>query len=190
MEKLKNQLFLFLILISIFGCRSGVFDRKCKQDIREIIFYNGLRNLSTGPDFIIFTALDINSNKTKEICCESTDLYDALVNEHSENYVQALMIRKPCREVFKFKTKYSLERIGFEKYNTKIVDSLDKVLPDSLFEIIRQNTLKNNYKLVWYYDSLYPPKNCFQHLLLRHNIPCYRDCETGYTVTRKIKSGT
>ena len=184
---MNRQLSLLLILITLVSFNSC---RNCKKDMKYLILYNGLENPTTAPDFVIFYATDKSSNITKEICCEGSDLREALLKEHSKMWVNILLKLKPCKESFVFSNEESLRLIRFKEYNINCVDSLEKVIPDSIFEKIRKDTQIKNYDLLMEYAKNYSDWFCFEHLLIRHNIPCYRDCLTGYTITYEIKSGT
>jgi len=161
---MNRQLSFLLILITLVSFNSC---RNCKKDLKFTILYNGLENLSTSPDFVIFNATEKKSNITKEICCEGSDLMNALLNEHSKIYVKILLKLKPCKESFVFSNEESLRLIRFKEYNIHRVDSLEKVIPDSIFEKIRKDTQIKNYDLLWKYFEKYTGNNYFEHLLLR-----------------------
>jgi hypothetical protein len=149
-------------------------------------------NNSTSPDYIVFTAIEENTSKNKEICCESEDLHIAFINDkiskqdknsnsamiEFENYINSNLDKIE----FRFTKSESLKLIGFYTYSQ---DSIVKYSNDYTNEIILK--IKKEYpksRLLSHYCKI---ENIYMiHILNRNEIYCGRDCETGSIEIRKV----
>jgi hypothetical protein len=188
-----QQLLLMIIMLIDFGCNN------CKDSEKQKYISQAFSNFSTSPDYVVFTAIDIKTNKSKEICCESDFLYESFINDNVshkdsaalvDTYKRAIkkfaniLIVKSCDYTFGFKSTKSLKDIGFYDYN---VDSVKWYTNIRTFAII--DSIKKNYKqdkislLIDYFkkDNIY-----LIHVLNKNGVYCGLDCESGYTVIRKI----
>lgn len=197
--KLTTIILGLLILLTIQSCElknskksdvlvensKDIFDKYSNDSIRNEIFKIAYQNTSTAPSYIVFKAVDLNTGKTKEICCEAPFLSGAMEREFAQDYdakgsefIDSLILQN-TNKVFKFKNKEALKNIGFEQY------------PDSAR--IREVALKNNleYFVAKYgaNDSIasidfseYKDKFAqlvFAHIMFECGIVTSRDCIAG-----------
>lgn len=178
-ELTMNKIQILILNLFIVLCCSCNSDRQ-KSKFNEEKSYNemfkvGIRNTSTAPDFIVFTAINRDNQLKKEICCESN-----LVNElRSSEYD----IDTDNNSITFSNKAYSI--IGADKYDYLIVDSLLRTITPSLIDSICKEHEQNGYsKLLEAYTLKYG-NAYFQHVLFKNRILTYRDCESGFTVIKK-----
>ena len=175
-----------------------------EDSLKQRIFSKTFSNNSTAPDFVVFVVQDLNTNKSKEICCESDDLFEAFVEENvyskkplsmTDTYKKALekwdeiMLTVSSRTVFSFKSSKSLEYTGYYNYLTDSLDSYSNDKTTAIIDSIKKNFFSGKRVLLKDYSksrSIY-----LIHSLNKSGVFCGRDCESGYIEVRYVinKSG-
>jgi len=93
--KLTTKILGLLILFTVQSCglknsnktdllvndSKNIFDKYSNDSIRNQIFKIAYQNNSTAPSYIVFKAVDLNTGKEKEICCEAPFLSGAIHRE-------------------------------------------------------------------------------------------------------------
>ncbi|MBL1181517.1 MAG: hypothetical protein HND27_10480 [Bacteroidetes bacterium] len=149
----------------------------CIDNAYRQMFKEGLKNLSTAPNYIVFTVINKSNNSHKEICCASDLINYAF--EIDKDYkidtcINSIMLSDSACKVLRV-----------DKYDFSIVDSLQKTIKISTIDSIYNEHGQIGYsKILEYYSTLY--SNCyFEHILFKYKILTHRDCESGYTVINK-----
>jgi hypothetical protein len=203
-DGMKNGLvFTLSVIMTVFliSCHSLLKKQNedCRDSEKQKYFYRTFTNASTSPDYLVFTVIEKQTGRAKEICCESDLLFRAFQNEgftkrklndpfKEYNDIQQA---KPCDHKFEFLFKRSLEIIGFYtyEYTSRCADSLTNVIskvkidsimndstsigPRSLFKYFKQN------------DDYRKDINLIHYLTLK-GIYCGRDCESGTILIIKV----
>ncbi len=183
-----------LLIALTFGCKRQI-DPKVKE-----AYYEAFTNKSTASNYVVFTAIDLQTNKSKEICCPSRSLIDAFIHDDLSqkdsisfinSYYKAcsvydsILISSTYNPTFKFKKSESLVDIDFYNYDIDSVEYYSNQ-PDiaALIESIKKNFNDTvPLLLIDYYktDSRY-----VNHVLYKNGILCKNNCGTGFTVISKI----
>lgn len=143
---MKILIILFqIILTSQIYCQSLI---KASKDKKAEMFLRAFSNQGTASSYIVFTASNVNTNKTKEICTKSIDLYWALVLENPNILnVDSLGATYAYTRQIPFANTKALNRINFKNYHSETVIEIE----DSI-----TNTEKE--KIAKYYDPKYQRK--------------------------------
>jgi hypothetical protein len=75
----------------------------------------------------------------------------------------------------------TLQDIGFVKYNSDSLDSLRKLIPNTVFDSIAMLPRIKSFEKVWSFSKGIE-NNYFEHLMIENNISCKRDDETCLTL--------
>lgn len=197
--KLTTKILGLLILFTVQSCglknsnktdllvthSKNIFDKYSNDSIRNQIFKIAYQNTSTAPSYVVFKALDLNTGKENEICCEAPFLSGAMHREFGKGYgegesqfIDSLILNNKSR-VFEFKNKDALKNIGFDEY------------PD--FDVVKKAAAKTN--LDYYFkkygandsiksmnfnnDTTGVSQLVFAHLMFECGIITSRDCVAG-----------
>lgn len=141
-------------------------------EIYSLMFKDALKNQTTAPDFVVYIAKNSKTGESKEICTTTDDLYSGEIVDYKTRTV-----------VFSDK---DLKRIGAQTYDNKLVDSIfNSLKKTSIDSIIKENNELGYSKTLEHYSTKYST-GYFEHVLYRNRILTNRDCESGYTVVKKI----
>ncbi len=194
MRQIQYLIGLTILIALTFGCKNQI-DPKVKE-----VYHQAFTNNSTASNYVVFTAIDLQTNKSKEICCHSRSLIDAFIDDdlsHKDSVSFINSYNKACRvydsilissnynPTFKFKKSESLVGIDFYNYDTDSVEYYSNQ-PDIavLVESIKKNFNDTvRHLLIDYYktDSRY-----VNHVLFKNGILCKNNCGTGYTIISKV----
>jgi hypothetical protein len=175
------------------------FCQDCNDSISKKAYYDAFSNNSTSPDYIVFVAVDMQRDISKEICCESKSLIRAFREDHVSgimdtatflrSYKEAIdmydsiLISQPCKYTFHFKTSASLDDIGFYDYNSDSLDYYNKH-SGAIIDSIKINYDPDKRILLKEYSN---NQNLYlMHVLFKNGILCGRQCVSGYITIREI----
>lgn len=175
----KVYFLIYIVLTSLnFSCISNKHKpNNCIDNAYRQMFKEGLKKLSTAPDYIVFTVINKSNNFQKEICCES-DLINYAFQIDKDYKIDT------CLNTIML-TDSACKVLRVDKYKFGIVDSLLKTIKVSTIDSIYDEHRQTGYsKILEYYSTRY--SNCyFEHVLFKNKILTHRDCESGYTVINK-----
>jgi hypothetical protein len=192
MRQFLQIITLFLFIPLIVEC-SNYHNSKSKK-----MYYDAFQNNSTSPNYVVFKAIDLQTNLSKEICCESDNLFRAFIEDNISDtdtltfkitYYKTLELydsisNSPSFDYsFSFKSTQSLKNIGYYDYFS---DSVDYYLKNTGTII---NSIKKNYdpdKRLLLKDYAKNDNLYLIHVLFKNGIFCWRDCITGSISIRKI----
>ena len=199
----KELIFRFLViqLLILISCKSELKKQNedCRNSESQKYFYHAFANSSTSPDYIVFTAVEKQTGRAKEICCESDQLFRAFQNEGFskrklndpfKEYNNILKSR-PCDHTFEFYYKSSLELIGFYtyEYSQRSTDSLARVIGKGKLDSIMNDSTFTSPKALFNYfrhNDDYRKDIILIHYLTLKGIYCGRNCTSGIIHIRKI----
>jgi len=171
---MKNHIiFLTLMMCIISSC--AVKQDRVSDNLTEtysLMFKDALKNQSTAPDFVVYIAKNKKTGEKKEICTTADDIYYGRIVDYK------------TRTVIFSDIKYN--QIGADTYNKKLVDSLFHSLSKSTIDSIITEHKNSGYSRTLERYSIKYSNGYFEHVLFKHRILTNRDCESGYTVVKKI----
>lgn len=142
------------------------------DDIYTLMFTDALKNQSTAPDFVVYIAKNSETGETKEICTTTDDIYSGKIVDYK------------TRTVAFSDKKYRL--IGANLYDNKLVASIFNSLRKSSIDSIFKEDSESGYSKTLENYSIRYSKGYFEHVLFKKRILTNRDCESGYTVVKKV----
>lgn len=171
--RISHIIFLALAMSIIFGCTSRQDNNAANlDDIYTLMFKDALKNQSTAPDFVVYLAKNDETGETKEICTTTEDIYSGKIVDYKTRTV-----------VFSDK---EYKQIGANSYDNKLVDSIFHALNKSCIDsIIKENKESGYSKTLELYSTKYS-YGYFEHVLFKNKVLTNRDCESGYTVLKKV----
>lgn len=171
--KIYHIIFLTLTISIILGC-TGRQDKNAENltEIYSLMFKDALKNQSTAPDFIVYIAKNGKTGEIKEICTTTDEISSGKIVDYKIRTVV-------------FSDKQYIQ-IGANSYDNKLVDSLFHSLKKACIDsIIKENNEFGYSKTLERYSTKYS-NGYFEHVLFKSRILTNRDCESGYTVVKKI----
>lgn len=99
-----------------------LFDEYSNDSLRALLFEIAYNNKSTAPSYVVFKAKDLNTNLTKEICCEAPFLSGSIHTEFDIDYDtkgmekvdSIILINK--QNIYQFENEDALNNISFYDY--------------------------------------------------------------------------
>ena len=192
MKYLKNFIILFFIIL-FAGCNN------CKDSARAKYIAETFYNNSCSSDFVVFTAVDVKSNTSKEMCCESSPLYNAYMNEVislnksvsptkadeiARKSFDSIVNNSACDYVFRFSKAQSLMMIGFNEFHTDSLRFYSNKNTRRIAKIIKANYKPDRLMILTDYAK---QENIYQIFLLnKKGIFCRRDCFSGIVMVKKV----
>jgi hypothetical protein len=190
----------FLLITGLFVLihSRDTYCKDCNDSITKKIYYDAFNNRSTAPDYVVFIAVDLKTNESKEICCESDQLYEAYLKDNLSNkdsatlfntYKKAIfsfdsiLISLSCDYTFSFKSSEALSHVGYYNYKSDSLDYYSSRQTIQIINSIRKDfrdkpiALNNYYR----YISIY-----LIHILNKEGVLCGRDCVSGSRMIREI----
>jgi len=178
---MKSTSLMFILVILSIGCKQQkkqmtADDLRKDHLVYKQMFFDGMKNESSAPDFLVFNAVDVDFNVEKEFCCERnkfhSDRYLSINNSPDKAFVTVNM------------THSQFVEIGAAYYNLNTVDSLFRVYPPTFIDSVYKDYLQGkNFKfLTVLSNKFYFPY--IQHIFILNRIPVFRDCESGYFCMR------
>ena len=96
------------------------------DDEKSNLFIKAFENQSTSPSYLVFKARNLNTDKTKEICTTSTDLWFALIIENpNELNIDSLGKTYSLYRNISFKDTNALNRINFDNYDSQTPNEIN-----------------------------------------------------------------
>lgn len=192
MKYIKNFAILSLafLLVSCNNCKDSASGKYIAGT-----FYNN----SCSSDFVVFTAVDVKTNTTKEMCCESNALYSAYMSEVislnksvsqmkadeiAKKSFDSIVNDKSCNFVFHFNKAQSLMMIGFYDFNTDSVKFYSNKNTKRIAKTIKAYYKPENILILKDYAK---QENIYQIFLLnKSGIFCGKDCFSGIVMVKKV----
>lgn len=197
--KLTTKILGLLILFTIQSCglknsnktdllvkdSKNIFDKYSNDSIRNQIFKIAYQNTSTAPSYIVFKAVDLNTGKEKEICCEAPFLSGAMhrelgkgYNESDSKFIDSLILNNKSR-VFEFKNNEALKNIGFDEYpDTNAIEKA--AVHYNLDYYFKKYGANDSIKSMNFNnDTTGVSQLVFAHLMFECGIITSRDCVAG-----------
>jgi len=171
--KIYNLVVLTLIISIIIGCTARQ-DKNAENltEIYSLMFKDALKNQTTAPDFVVYKAKNNKTGETKEICTTTDDIFSGKIVDYKTRTV-----------VF---TDKEYKQIGAISYDNKLVDSIFHSLKKtSIDSIVKENKESGYSKTLEHYSTKFS-NGYFEHVLFRNRILTNRDCESGFTVLKKV----
>lgn len=146
-------------------------------------FESALRNISTGPNYILITAVNGNTGHHETVCLEPESLLAAINIEHNLKRPEAVAfaLDQPDR-TFIFSDTNALAHVGWE-YSNQILKEAGDFLAGMTFDEIQYATLDQKSTL---YDFCAREPGAFgmrflaiAHALTERGILCGRSCKPG-----------
>lgn len=192
MKYIKNFIILSLALLLI-SCNN------CKDTASGKYIAGTFYNNSCSSDFVVFTAVDVKTNTAKEMCCESSALYNAYMSEVislnksvsqtksdeiAKKSFDSIVNDKSCDFVFRFSKAQSLMMIGFYDFNTDSVKFYSNKKTKRIAKTIKAYYKTNNLLILKDYAK---QENIYQIFLLnKSGIFCRKDCFSGIIMVNKV----
>jgi hypothetical protein len=192
MKYLKNFIILFFILLFV-SCNN------CKDTASGKYIAETFYNNSCSSDFVVFTAVDVKTNTTKEMCCESSALYNAYMSEVislnksvsqtnadeiAKKSFDSIVNNSSCDFVFRFSKVQSLLMIGFNEFNTDSVKFYSNKNTKRIVRAIKAYYKPDKLMILTDYAK---QENIYQIFLLnKKGIFCGRDCFSGIVMVKKV----
>jgi hypothetical protein len=175
--KMKEFIIAVVSFIILSCSNSGIKDNNLKA-----MFLHAMEDESTAPNFIVIKVTNLNTSESKEICCASIDLNEALSYESKQYIFKCYDYDDNGIPQFSFRTTKALEQVRFSYYDTQVVDS---VFINTNRTII--NEIKKEFEIGTYSKTLEKQTTkfnapYFEHYLYKNGISIYRDCESGLTM--------
>jgi hypothetical protein len=164
-----------------------LFHKYSNDSIRALVFKIAYNNKSTAPSYIVFKAKDLNTNLTKEICCEAPFLSGAVHRELNINYdtkgielVDSIILANRQR-IYEFKNIEALRNISFHEY--PIYDRIVQIANGLDLEDYYNKYGKNDSAKMMYFetDTGFVLLS-FAHIMFNCGILTRRDCEAGNNI--------
>ncbi len=197
--KLTSKILALLILLTVQSCgfrnsnktdllendTKNFFDKYSNDSIRNQIFKIAYRNTSTAPSYIVFIAVDLNTGKEKEICCEAPFLSGAMhrelgkgYNESDSKFIDSLILNNKSR-VFEFKNNEALKNIGFDEYPD--YDRIKKAASNNNLDYYFKKYASNDSikSMNFIEDTTGFAQLVFAHVMFECGIITSRDCVVG-----------
>jgi hypothetical protein len=197
--KLTTKIIGLLLLFTVQSCglknsnkidllvndSKDIFDKYSNDSIRNQIFKIAYQNSSTAPSYVVFKAVDLNSGKTKAICCEAPFLSGAIhrefgkgYNESESKFIDSLILNNKSR-VFEFKNNEALKNIGFDEYPDSSAIEIAAVQYNLDYYFKKYGANDSIKSMNFNNDTTGVSQLVFAHLMFECGIITSRDCVVG-----------
>lgn len=144
------------------------------DSVKYKMFCEAFKVESSAPYFVVFTVKNKNTGETKEICKESSLLEGALHIEFKKDYSYYFDMTKYKDRYFEFANNRALNNISFDKYDSRILDSLRQAFNvDSFMYTIKNGTVNS---FTFNRDDI---QKMTAHILFDYGIVLSRGCLAG-----------
>ena len=162
---------------------AGAYSAEAPKGLSAVQFESALRNISTGPNYILITVVNGNTGQQESVCIEAEALLTALYLEHNLKLAEAtaFALAQPAW-IFTFSNTNAL---GFvvRAYSAQILQEARDFLAEMSVDEINIATLDQKSK---FYEFCAREPGAFgmrfpaiAHALTERGILCGRSCKPG-----------